>query len=67
MVQSFIQIDPILPLVLFVNLHISGSFFKIPLLIFYYIDEKLPCVSYFEQKVDDCYQKKRKTKSTCQE
>ena len=49
-VQSFSQVDPILLLVLFKSLHISGLFFITTVLIFHYIDKKLPYFSYFEQK-----------------
>ena len=70
MVQSFRQVDPIILLVLFKNLHISCCFFTITVLVFHNIDKKLPYFSYFEQKVnklsfykDD--QKPRKNGSTC--
>ena len=50
-VQRFSQVDPILLLVLSENLHISGRYFLITVLIFQYIDSNLPYLSYFEQKV----------------
>ena len=49
MVQRFSQVDPILILVLSKNLHISGRYSLITVLIFQYIDSNLPYLSYFEQ------------------
>ena len=51
MVQRFTQVDSILLLGLFENLHISVRSYLITMLVFHYIDKKLPYFSYFEQKV----------------
>ena len=52
MVLSFCQVDPILPVFLFDDLHIFGRFFIIIALVYHYIDKKLPYFGYCEQKVE---------------